>query len=92
MSSGPMKDMLEKRKNRTIAIILAFKDEHDGCMDPDVSAAFRKVILDQINDLYDFTLDMLRSVDSGDVIINEEYVARLDVALNRMESMVGNVP
>lgn len=89
MTSGPMKDMLENRKNRAIAIILAYKDENCNPYLPnDANVGLRKTVLDQINDLYDFTLDILRSVDSGDVIINEEYVRRLDVALNRMEGIV----
>lgn len=89
MTSAPMKDALERRKNRAIAIVLAYKDEHcDPLLPDEVSVELRKVILDQINDVYDFALDLMRSVDSGDVIINEEYVSRLDVALNRMEEMV----
>jgi hypothetical protein len=56
-------DILKKRRDRTIAIILGLKERE---VDPllleepggsRASAMLRKVILDQINDFYDMALD-----------------------------------
>lgn len=81
--------MLAKRKDRTIAIILSYKEEnYDQFVSEEVARNFRKVILDQLNDLYDFSLDLLRSVESGSVTINEEYVSRLNAALLKVEGLV----
>ncbi len=89
MGNQALKEMLAKRKDRTIAIILSYKEEHyDGFVSDDVAREFRKVILDQLNDLYDFSLDLLRSVEHGSVTINEEYVQRLDDALQKAEGLI----
>ena len=89
MASNGLKEMLSKRKDRSIATILSYKDEEmDGFLPEDVSREFRKIVLDQLNDLYDFSLDILRSVESGSVTINEEYVERLAAALDRAEGLV----
>lgn len=89
MDDRAVREMLGKRKDRTIAIILSFKEEnYDQFVPEDVARNFRKVILDQLNDLYDFSLDLLRSVEGGSATINEEYVVRLHDALEKAEGLV----
>ena len=89
MPSNALKEMLSRRKDRSIATILSYKDEvMDEFLPSDVSFEFRKLVLDQLNDLYDFSLDVLRSVEGNSMTINEEYVDRLEAALTRAEDMV----
>lgn len=74
-----VKELLAKRRDRSIAIILGTKErEMDRFLPPEVSVTFRKVVLDQINDFYDLALDVLRSLDDGTVILNQEYLTKLD--------------
>lgn len=88
-SDHALKEMLSKRKDRSIATILSYKDQTlDEYLPPDVSREFRKLVLDQLNDLYDFSLDLLRSVEGGSVTINQEYVDRLEAALDKAEELV----
>jgi len=74
-----VKKILSKRRDRMIATILGAKE--DIC-DPYVTRSdaneFRKIILDQVNDYYDLVMDLLRSVQPEGLIINEEYVRKLD--------------
>lgn len=60
-------DILKKRRDRTIAIVLGVKERE---VDPllnhvpggdRASHAMRKVILDQVNDFYDMALDVASS-------------------------------
>lgn len=89
MISASVKEMLSKRKDRAIATILSYKDlEVDPHIPQEIRVQLRKVVLDQLNDLYDFSLDLIRSVESGEVTINEEYVERLNAALDRVEGLV----
>lgn len=70
-------ESLNRRKDRSIAIILGQKERDcDGYLPEEVSIRMRKVILDQINDLHDFATDMIRSCESG--IPNREYFDRLE--------------
>lgn len=88
-SDHALKDMLSRRKDRSIATILSYKDEQlDQYLPTEVSMAFRKLVLDQLNDLYDFSLDLLRSVEGGSVTINQAYVERLEAALDKAEELV----
>jgi hypothetical protein len=74
-----VKDILAKRRDRTIAILLKYKEaEVDAYLPPKTQQALRKQILDQINDFYDLSIDILRSLDTGDVVLNEDYLAKLD--------------
>jgi hypothetical protein len=71
--------LLRKRRDRAIAIVLGLKErECDQFLPPQVSAKLRKVILDQMNDLYDMCLDLLGSSDDGSVILNEVYLRKID--------------
>lgn len=91
MMGSPYKELLAKRRDRAIATILGYKDDYCNDYLPDgVSDGLRKEILDQINDFYDFALDALstQSVhDEPGVILNEEYLARLEKQLDRVVSL-----
>jgi hypothetical protein len=84
MANG-IEDILEKRRNRSIALILSFKEnECDRYLPDDVSHKLRKTVLDQVNDLHDLAVDLLRSVDDGTVILNEEYLKKIDYLFDRL--------
>jgi hypothetical protein len=70
------KQLLGKRRDRAIATLLSYKErEIDGYLSEVEASAFRKVILDQINDLCDFAFDLM---SPDQVIFNEEFLDRLE--------------
>ena len=74
-----LRELLEKRRNRGIAIILGVKErECDTHLPRDASQKLRKVVLDQMNEFHDLVNDILDSVDHGDVVLNEEWLRKLD--------------
>lgn len=78
MSSVVMTDLLAKRRDRAIAIILGIKErEIDPHLPPAARAKLRKVILDQLNEFYDLTLDLVATLDRDDVVINDLYLTKL---------------
>lgn len=83
-------DILAKRRDRVLAIILSAKErEVDGYAPREASDRLRKVILDQVNELTDLCLDMLKTCDVEEgVLINEEYLER---KFNNLEVMVANL-
>lgn len=87
-----LSDMLARRRDRAISIILGLKEkECDSYLSRDASQKLRKVVLDQVNDLVDFAMDMCNSLDSGDVILNEDYLRKLDKIYDAAELiMVGH--
>jgi hypothetical protein len=86
MSASP-EALLRKRRDRAIAIVLGIKErEVDSYLPPDVSVRLRKVVLDQMNDLYDACLDLLGSVEPG-VLVNDLYLQRLDAVADRVEEI-----
>jgi hypothetical protein len=74
-------EILRKRRDRTIAIILGLKErEVDPLLlsEPGGSRAstmLRKVILDQINDFYDMALDVASSGEASTFEFNPEVWA-----------------
>jgi hypothetical protein len=69
------KELISKRKDRAIAIILSVKEkECDPYLSVDASHALRKTVLDQVNSLYDLTLDIIASMDSNGVELNQYYL------------------
>lgn len=73
---------LERRKNKAIAIILSHKERDcDPFLPDDVSESLRKVILDQVNDLAELATSLLDST----IVLNEEYMERIDRILERWE-------
>lgn len=74
-----LQDLLRRRKDRAIAIVLGVKErECDRDLSAQASQKLRKVVLDQFNDLYDITIDLMSSLDRGEVVLNEEYLDRID--------------
>lgn len=72
-------ELLAKRRDRAIAIILGVKErECDKFLSKESSAKLRKVVLDQVNESFDLVQDVLRSFDNGDVVLNEDYMRKLD--------------
>lgn len=78
-------DILSKRRDRTIAIVLGIKERE---VDPllsqmpggaRASTLLRKVILDQINDFYDMALDVANSSGA------DQYEFNPDVWTRRIE-------
>ena len=72
-----VKELVRKRCRRTVAIILSVAEEQ---MDQDSNQfqVLRKTILDQVNEFQDLCLDIMDSLDNDTVILNEEYIIRLD--------------
>lgn len=71
--------VLRKRKDRSLAIILGVKErECDRHLPVPVQHRLRKVILDQFNEFYCLLVDIADSLDSGDVVLNEEWLSKLD--------------
>lgn len=75
-------EILKKRRDRTIAIILGIKERE---VDPllanrpggdRASHALRKVILDQVNDFYDMALDVASSSGAEQFEFNPEVWSR----------------
>lgn len=92
-----MADMLAKRRDRAIAVILGVKErECDPYLPAEASARLRKVVLDQLNDFYELTMDLARSFDQGDVVLNDAYLDKIDelhsgvVEIQRLLAVNGN--
>lgn len=82
-------DMLERRLKRAIAIVLGVKErEADPHLPPETSRMLRKVILDQFNDFHEFVVDVIRSLDTGDVVVNEAYFEALAKQLDEVHKVV----
>lgn len=90
----PLKDLIEKRRDRAIAKILGVKErEIDPHVPAYVSQKLRKVVLDQVNEFADVILDVMGSLDSGEVILNEAYLERLGQiheAIAEVKDLVSN--
>jgi len=72
-------EMLARRRDRAISIVLNLKErECDQFLPKEASSRLRKVVLDQMNDLVDFAIDVCNSLDTGDVVLNETYLQRLN--------------
>lgn len=72
-------DLLAKKRNRAIAIILSTKErECDEYLPDSASYKMRKVILDQINELFEYTTDIIDALTSGqEIAVNEYYMEKL---------------
>lgn len=72
-------EMLARRRDRAISIVLGLKErECDKYLPNEASQHLRKVVLDQFNDLVDFAMDVCNSLDTGEVLMNEIYLRKLD--------------
>ena len=62
------------------------KDECDEYLPPEMSRALRKAVLDGMNDYYDVCLDIMRSLDGGEYVLNQDYIERrLDHIVEMLE-------
>jgi hypothetical protein len=83
-------ELLNKRRDRALAIILRTKEqETDRYVPMDQSMRLRKVILDQVNAFADFATDVLTSFESGqsEVVLNDLWLDKLDAIY---EAVVGD--
>lgn len=72
-------EIVARRRDRAIAVLLGIKErEVDQYLPPPVKARMRKAILDQVNDLHGFFVDVMKSLDTGEVVINDIYLEKLD--------------
>ncbi len=73
-------DLLSKRRDRAIAIILRCKEQEiDRFIPMDESMKLRKVILDQVNSFADLATDLINSLsDNSDVVLNDLWLEKLD--------------
>ena len=77
-----LNDVLARRRDRGIAIILGMKErECDKYLSKEASGKLRKAILDQFNEFYEICVDVMRSLDTGEVVLNEHYVDRIEEKL-----------
>lgn len=85
-------ELLRRRKDRACAVILSFKereiDPHLG--DSDAGDRLRKLILDQLNDLYELSRDVVSSLEGDDVVFNEVYLRKLDEIHDLVQSINGH--
>ena len=78
-NSSALIEMLCRRRDRAISIVLTAKErECDQHISREASFRLRKVILDQMNELVDFAMDVCNSLDTGEVVLNEDYLRKLD--------------
>lgn len=79
-----LQDLLRKRMDRAIATVLSAKeqgvDQHlDGSpASSDASRRLRKEVLDQFNSFYEVCLDVMGSLDTGEVVLNEHFLKKID--------------
>lgn len=74
-----LNDVIARRRDRAIAALLGVKErEADQYLPPEVSRALRKAILDQVNDFHTFVTDVMRSLDTGEVVLNDLYMEKID--------------
>lgn len=92
MQQQLLTDILAKRRDRVIAIILGVKErECDKFLNPQASSKLRKVVLDQVNDYHDLCTDLIRSLDTDEVVLNEIFVDRLDMISNQLTQVQAEV-
>lgn len=94
VNTNILPEMLARRRDRAISIVLGLKErECDQYLPDSAKQHLRKVVLDQFNDLVDFAMDVCNSLDSGEYILNEEYLKKIDEmhdSMNRLVSLNGN--
>lgn len=83
-----LESLLRKRKDRSIAIILGVKERDcDRHLPPQVQKQLRKVILDQFNDFYSLIIDVAASLDNGEVVLNDEYLGKIDAMYDELTAL-----
>lgn len=85
MVNSSLDSLLARRRDRAIAIILGVKErECDARLSPEQSGKLRKVVLDQLNEYHDLVADVVRSLDTGDVVLNDIYLTKIDDIYNQL--------
>lgn len=79
-------EVLERRRNRSIAIILGVKERDcDQFLTEEASNRLRKVVLDQLNEYHDFIVDIFRTVDTSEqFVVNEHFLDKIDAIYNQV--------
>lgn len=81
--------------DRAIATVLSSKEQTVDCYLGSDEEAFmatrqlRKVVLDQFNGFYEVCLDIMDSLDNGEVVLNENYLDKIDQIHKNIVSMKG---
>lgn len=83
-----LNDVIARRRDRAIAALLGLKErEVDQYLPPEVKVRLRKAILDQLNDFHTMVVDVMRSLDTGEVVLNDLYLEKIDI-LHREVGMI----
>lgn len=73
-----VKELLGRRRNRAIAIILTTKEQEcDKHLPDDASFRLRKSVLDQLNEFHDLCIDLIDSLSTS-AVMNDIWLARLE--------------
>jgi hypothetical protein len=74
-----LKALLERRCKRSIGVILGVceREIYDKLTETE-RKKLRKVVIDVLNDYQGMTLDIMESLDTGDVILNERWLDKID--------------
>lgn len=78
-----MRELLEKRCRRCIAIVLSANEKED--LTSETRSRLRKVVLDQFNDFAALAIDVVESTERGSVI-NELWLEKMDELLAHFTS------
>ncbi len=73
-------DVLARRRDRAIAAVLGLKErEVDPHLPADVARRLRKAVLDQFNDYYGLTMDVLESLVEapGAPVLNDHWLNKI---------------
>lgn len=74
-----VEEFLSRRLKKTIAEILGSKERDlDPYVPEELSRQFRKTVLDSLNRYHDVVVDAVDMVDTGTIVINEEYLTVLE--------------
>ena len=91
--SDPLVELLDRKKNRLIRVILGTKERlyPDGVV-PDDGGAFRKVVLDEINAFFEQVSDIIDTLQHDrSIVVNQLFLDKLDELREeiRQEAKVG---
>lgn len=81
--------LVRDRANEVIAAILHHKERFvDPALDDDTAARLRSVVLREVNAFKEFTVEILRSLDTGPaMVLNEDLLRKLN---DIHDAVVGN--
>lgn len=85
-------DFVKKRRDRVLATILSYKEANVDQYLPDQKARddLRRVILNNVNDLNDLVLDLLKSQGEPEYMFNEYYGDALRRIFERLDDIQPN--